>query len=83
MFVYPIFWGCKYTNNFLFINKKPEFQQFKLLITSTESPDNEADTSLSGRFYATIYIIGLFVILFPLGDASATIEETHCGFVGS
>ena len=56
MFVYPIFWGCKYTNNFLFINKKPEFQQFKLLITSTESPDNEADISLSGRFYATIYI---------------------------
>ena len=41
MFVYPIFWGCKYTNNFLFINKKPEFQHFKLLITSSEYPDNE------------------------------------------
>ena len=38
MFVYPIFWGCKYTNNFLFINKKPEFQQFKLLITSMGGP---------------------------------------------
>ncbi len=34
MFVYPIFWGCKYTNNFLFINKKAEFQHIKLLITS-------------------------------------------------
>ena len=38
MFVYPIFWGCKYTNNFLFINKKAEFQHLKLLITSMGDP---------------------------------------------
>ena len=37
MFVYPIFRGCKYTNNFLFINKNVEFQRFELLITF-ESP---------------------------------------------
>ena len=35
MFVYPIFGGCKYTNIFLFINKKAEFQRFGLLITLT------------------------------------------------
>ena len=34
MFISPYFGGCKYTNNFLFINKKPEFQHFDLLITS-------------------------------------------------
>ena len=47
MFVYPIFWGCKYTNNFLFINKKAEFQHFKLLITSTwqSLADSLADLS--------------------------------------
>ena len=36
MFVYPIFRGCKYTNNFLFINKNIEFQHFGLLITKAE-----------------------------------------------
>ena len=30
----PYFGGCKYTNNFLFINNNIEFQQFVLLITS-------------------------------------------------
>ncbi len=29
----PYFGGCKYTNYFLFINKKPEFQRIVLLIT--------------------------------------------------
>ena len=33
MFHSPIFGGCKYTNNFLFINKNPVFQHFELLIT--------------------------------------------------
>ena len=33
MFVFPIFWGCKYTNYFLFINKNIEFQHFDLLIS--------------------------------------------------
>jgi hypothetical protein len=33
MFLSPEFWGCKYTNNFLFINKNPVFQHFGLLIT--------------------------------------------------
>ena len=33
MFLSPKIWGCKYTNYFLFINKKPVFQHFGLLIT--------------------------------------------------
>ena len=33
MFISPYFGGCKYTNNFLFINKNIEFQHFVLLIT--------------------------------------------------
>ena len=33
MFITPYFGGCKYTNNFLFINKNIEFQWFGLLIT--------------------------------------------------
>ena len=33
MFFSPLFGGCKYTNNFLFINKNPVFQHFALLIT--------------------------------------------------
>ena len=33
MFLSPIFGGCKYTNYFLFINKKPEFQWLGMLIT--------------------------------------------------
>ena len=33
MFITPYFGGCKYTNNFLFINKNIEFQHFDLLIT--------------------------------------------------
>ena len=34
MFISPYFGGCKYTNNFLFINKNIEFQYLGLLITS-------------------------------------------------
>ena len=34
MFISPYFGGCKYTNNFLFINKNVVFQHFKLLTTS-------------------------------------------------
>ena len=37
MFLSPKIWGCKYTNNFLFINKKAVFQHFGLLITSAAS----------------------------------------------
>ena len=33
MFITPYFGGCKYTNNFLFINKNIVFQHFDLLIT--------------------------------------------------
>ena len=33
MFVTPYFGGCKYTNNFLFINKNIEIQYFELLIS--------------------------------------------------
>ena len=35
MFLSPKIWGCKYTNNFLFINKKAVFQHFGVLITLT------------------------------------------------
>ncbi len=34
MYSSPLFGGCKYTNNFLFINKNIEIQSFGLLITS-------------------------------------------------
>ena len=37
MFISPYFGGCKYTNNFLFINKKAVFQHFGVLITSAAS----------------------------------------------
>ncbi len=33
MYSSPHFGGCKYTNNFLFINKNIEIQRFGLLIT--------------------------------------------------
>ena len=33
MFLSPYFWGCKYTNYFLFINKNIEIQHLGLLIT--------------------------------------------------
>ena len=33
MFLSPKIWGCKYTNNFLFINKKAEIQCIDMLIT--------------------------------------------------
>ena len=33
MFITPYFGGCKYTNNFLFINNNIEFQRLGLLIT--------------------------------------------------
>ena len=33
MFVYPIFWGCKYTNKIRIINNNPVFQRIILLIT--------------------------------------------------
>ena len=35
MFISPYFGGCKYTNNFLFINKNIVFQHFGLLITQS------------------------------------------------
>ena len=62
MFVYPIFWGCKYTNNFLFINKKAEFQCFELLITLflladfvlTEDIAIEAYSDFDDTFHARI-----------------------------
>ncbi len=33
MFITPYFGGCKYTNNFLFINKNIEIQHLDMLIT--------------------------------------------------
>ena len=43
MFVYPIFGGCKYTNNFLFINKNIEFQRLGMLITPSDNPQPSRD----------------------------------------
>ena len=40
MFISPYFGGCKYTNNFLFINKNIEFQYFVLLITFRHTGKN-------------------------------------------
>ena len=40
MFFTPYFGGCKYTNNFLFINKNIVFQHFGLLITFKMRPSN-------------------------------------------
>ena len=44
MFISPYFGGCKYTNNFLFINKKAEFQHFALLITLPKT-SSQTDTA--------------------------------------
>ena len=50
MFLSPKFWGCKYTNNFLFINKNPVFQHFEVLITMVHpcnSLKNQISSSIS------------------------------------
>ena len=39
MFISPYFGGCKYTNNFLFINKNIEIQRLVLLITSVDTAE--------------------------------------------
>jgi len=47
MFLSPKIWGCKYTNYFLFINKKPVFQHFEVLITPASLlPDIPSKISL-------------------------------------
>jgi len=46
MFISPYFGGCKYTNNFLFINKNIEFQCLGLLITQHYS----FEIALFGKF---------------------------------
>ena len=46
MYITPYFGGCKYTNNFLFINKNTEIQCLELLITLP-------DTTLAGHFLNT------------------------------
>ena len=45
MFITPYFGGCKYTNNFLFINKNIVFQHFVLLITFSARPSEVASNS--------------------------------------
>ena len=45
MFITPYFGGCKYTNNFLFINKNIVFQHFVLLITFPARPSEVASNS--------------------------------------
>ena len=57
MFLSPKIWGCKYTNNFLFINKKAVFQHFGVLITS----------AASDRFLLLFFLLLLFSFsfLFP------------------
>ena len=43
MFISPYFGGCKYTNNFLFINKNIVFQHFGVLITMSSRPNGASD----------------------------------------
>ena len=45
MFISPYFGGCKYTNNFLFINKNIVFQHFGVLITFPARPSEIASNS--------------------------------------
>ena len=45
MFISPYFGGCKYTNNFLFINKNIVFQHFVLLITFPARPSEVTSNS--------------------------------------
>ena len=45
MFHSPNFGGCKYTNNFLFINKNIVFQHFVLLITFPARPSEVTSNS--------------------------------------
>ena len=56
MFLSPKIWGCKYTNNFLFINKKAVFQHFGVLITS----------SASDLLLLFLLLLFSFSFLFPL-----------------
>ena len=56
MFLSPKIWGCKYTNNFLFINKKAVFQHFGVLITS----------AASDRLLLFFLLLFSFSFLFPL-----------------
>ncbi len=69
MFVTPYFGGCKYTNNFLFINKIPVFQHFALLITSgllLAATDRKASGSV--HFLATAINIMYFLVRMILYD---------------
>jgi hypothetical protein len=50
MFITPYFGGCKYANNFLFINKNIEFQCFGVLITL---PDGRITTDTPSHLVAT------------------------------
>ena len=45
MFISPYFGGCKYTNNFLFINKNIVFQHFGVLITFPARPSEVTSNS--------------------------------------
>ena len=51
MLITPYFGGCKYTNNFLFINKNIVFQHFVLLITSSTVSQGEQITYPQKRCY--------------------------------
>ena len=67
MFLSPKIWGCKYTNNFLFINKKAVFQHFGVLITSAAS-------DLLRLFLLLLFSFSFprFSFLFPLSLYSYT-----------
>ena len=57
MFITPYFGGCKYTNNFLFINKNPVFQCFGLLITPS---------ALHFTFSSSLHILQNFFLQSPI-----------------
>ena len=65
MFLSPKIWGCKYTNNFLFINKKAVFQHFGVLITSAVSDLLLLFLLLLFSFSLFPFLVSPFSFLFP------------------
>ena len=75
MFITPYFGGCKYTNNFLFINKNIEIQHLDLLITFSRprSPQQARRQSLNdARFPGEDGgILHKFLYIWELGQEDA------------
>ncbi len=76
MFITPYFGGCKYTNNFLFINKNIVFQHFVLLITyEFRSPEHHRRSILPRHQSPVIHSHPLPDRLLPLLEAPQEISS--------